>query len=72
MRACSMLLIAIDTVVVAYLKESAKAFQLWSKRRTLRKLWRQKAWWPVSWDQSALAESVLELIGWVWGVGAAI
>lgn len=29
-----------------------------------RELWRQKAWWPVSWDQSALAESVLELIGW--------
>ena len=28
-----------------------------------RELWRQKAWWPVSWDQSALAESVLELIG---------
>ena len=32
-----------------------------------RELWRQKAWWPVSWDQSALAESVLELIGWAFG-----
>ena len=31
--------------------------------RLFLELWRQKAWWPVSWDQSALAESVLELIG---------
>ncbi|CAE7697179.1 GIP [Symbiodinium pilosum] len=31
--------------------------------RLFLRLWEQKVWWPVSWDQSALAESVLELIG---------
>lgn len=31
--------------------------------RLFLELWRQKLWWAASWDQSALAETVLELIG---------
>uniref|UniRef100_A0A7S1RPQ8 Nucleotide-diphospho-sugar transferase domain-containing protein n=1 Tax=Alexandrium catenella TaxID=2925 RepID=A0A7S1RPQ8_ALECA len=31
--------------------------------RLFLELWRQKLWWAASWDQTALAETVLELIG---------
>ncbi|CAE8606641.1 unnamed protein product, partial [Polarella glacialis] len=31
--------------------------------RLFLELWQQKIWWSVSWDQSALAETVLEMVG---------
>eukprot|EP00933_Yihiella_yeosuensis_P031804 TRINITY_DN25422_c0_g2_i1.p1 TRINITY_DN25422_c0_g2~~TRINITY_DN25422_c0_g2_i1.p1 ORF type:complete len:651 (-),score=108.17 TRINITY_DN25422_c0_g2_i1:33-1985(-) len=31
--------------------------------RLFLKLWMEKIWWAVSWDQSALAETVLEMVG---------
>lgn len=32
-------------------------------RAETRQLWKQKLLWTVSWDQSALAESILEIVG---------